>query len=339
MDFRKLLLIPLLCGLVFTSCGDDEEETYFSFEGDLETIEEIPSYALPGEVITITPYGVRKSSEDPDNPTITYSFLFTPGNTVRDTATSYTFTIPDTLCTAKIQVFASAPGYTTSSSERSIGIVKPGESLTNLVDNPEGGTFTDPRDSRTYPYTTIAGLDWMTRNLAYCEFGKAYKGIKESGYEAMTDIFGMYYTWPEAMKACPEGWRIPSEEEWTAMCQTLTDATLTPYKPFPDLAGKLMANGYLNSERLWIYYTVCKPQPEASYMNFLPTGYATINGTEYTFDYTLGFAAYWTSSEADADQAFCRYLYNNEKNADVLAHPLYKNYIATPVRCVRDSVE
>ena len=98
-----------------------------------------------------------------------------------------------------------------------------------------------------------------------------------------------------------------------------------------------MDNGYLNSERLWIYYTVNKPEPEASYMNLLPTGYASKSDDIYTFDNTLGFAAYWTSTEADSQRAYCRYLYNNEKNADVQAHPLYKEFFATPVRCVRDA--
>ena len=337
MDIRKILLIPLFCSLLLNSCKDKEEETYFTFDGDMQTEETLPSYANPGDVIYVTPYGITKDPEDPDNPKITYSFMFTPGMTSRDTMTTFIISIPDTLCTAKVQVFASAPGYNTATSEYSIAIIDPDKSLTNVTHNPQGGSFTDPRDSRVYPYTTIAGLDWMTKNLAYCEFGKAYKGIKDHGYEAMTDVFGMYYTWDQAMAACPEGWRLPSDSDWTAMCQTLTDTELSPLKTFPGIAGKLMANGYLNSERLWIYYTVCKPEPEASYMNLLPTGYANKSDDVYTFDNTLGFAAYWTSTEADSQKAYCRYLYNNEKNADVQAHPLYKEFFATPVRCVRDA--
>jgi uncharacterized protein (TIGR02145 family) len=337
MDIRKILLIPLLCGLVFTSCNDDPEETYFTFEGEVKTEETLPSYANPGETYSVTPYGIRKDSTDPDDPKITYSFMLTPGMTSRDTMDTFIFIVPDTLCTAQVQVYVSAPGYNTATSEYSIAIIDPEKSLTNITHNPQGGTFTDPRDSRQYPYTTIAGLDWMTKNLAYCAFGKAYKGIKDSGYEAMSDVFGMYYTWDEAMAACPEGWRLPSDGDWTSMCQTLTDTPLSPLGDFPGIAGKLMGNGYLNSERLWVYYTICKPEPEASYMNLLPTGYANKSGDTYTFDSTLGFCAYWTSTEADAEKAYCRYLYNNEKIADVLAHPLYKEFVATPVRCVRDS--
>ena len=339
MNFNKTIIAALaIFALAFVSCKkDDEEETYFSFEGGIEIEEYIPSYVTPGQVITMTPSGASKDSEDPDTPVIYYSFLAKPFMSTRDTSNHWTYTVPDSLCTIELSVYASADGYYSLSSEFEIVVVDPEKSLTNLTFNQLGGTFKDPRDGRVYPYTSVAGKDWMEKNLAYCEFGKAYMSVEDSGYDAMTDIFGMYYTWNQALQACPEGWRLPSDQEWTEMCQTLTDTPLTTLQTFPGISNKLMCNARLNDKRLWTYYTISKPEPEASYMNFLPVGFANISGETYYFESSLSSAAFWTSTEYDAEKAYCRYLYNNSKNTDVQAHPLYKEFVATTIRCIRDS--
>lgn len=338
MNFNRTIITVLaIFALSLASCKKEEEETFLNFQGSIEFEEYIPSYLAPGDVLKFTASGVSKDPEDPDNPTIKYSFLLKPFMTKRDTTNVWSYTIPDSLCTMTLSVFAYAPGYNSISSEYEMVVVDPDRSLTSVSYDRFGGTFTDPRDSRKYPYTRIAGKDWMEKNLAYCGLGKAYLSVKDSGYDAMTDIFGMYYTWEEALQACPEGWRLPSDQDWTEMCQTLTDTPLSSLQAFPDIASKLMSNARLNDERLWTYYTITKPQPEASHMNLLPVGFANISGDVYYFESTLSSAAHWTSTEADSEKAYVRYLYNNAKNADVQAHPLYKKYVATTIRCIRDS--
>ena len=235
MNFNRTIIAVLaFCALSLVSCKKKEEETTsFTFLGNIEIEEYIPSYVTPGQVIKMTPSGVRKDSSDPDTPVIKYSFLAQPFMTKRDTTDQWVYTIPDSLCTIRLSIYASAAGYYSQSSEYEIVIIDPATSLSNLDYDQDGGVFTDPRDSRKYPYTQIAGKDWMERNLAYCGFGKAYMSIEDSGYDAMTDVFGMYYTWEEANKACPDGWRLPSDQDWTDMCQTLTDTPLSSLQTFP----------------------------------------------------------------------------------------------------------
>lgn len=339
MNFNRIIIAALaICSLSLVSCKKDEETTPFSFQGNVEFEEYIPSYVTPGQVIKLTPSGAKKDPSDPDTPVIKYSFLASPFMTKRDTTSVWSFTVPDSLCTIKLSVYASASGYYSLSSEYAIVVVDPARSLTDVSYNTSGGgTFIDQRDSRVYPYTPIAGKDWMEKNLAYCGFGKAYMSVNDSGYDSMTDIFGMYYTWEEALQACPEGWRLPSDQDWTEMCQTLTDTPLTTLQTFPGIASKLMSNARLNNNRLWTYYTITKPDPTASYMNLLPVGFANISGDTYYFESSLSSAAFWTSTEYDSEKAYVRYLYNNAKNADVQAHPLYKDFVATTIRCIRDS--
>ena len=62
-------------------------------------------------------------------------------------------------------------------------------------------TLEDKRDGKRYAYRKAAGLYWMISNLQDSTF-----------------------TWTEADK-CPEGWRLPTEEEWTNLSKLLAGVT------------------------------------------------------------------------------------------------------------------
>jgi len=71
--------------------------------------------------------------------------------------------------------------------------------------------FTDP-DGKNYPTVVVGSLLWMAANLDYC----TPEGT--SGYYAddpiNQDQYGRYYTWEDASKNIPEGWRLPTAADW-----------------------------------------------------------------------------------------------------------------------------
>ena len=106
-------------------------------------------------------------------------------------------------------------------------------------------TFTDSCDGNQYGTVTIGEQVWMAENLVYLpivvgptkgsstEFRyyiyEYYSTVLEAAKAtANYTTYGVLYNWPAALTACPEGWHLPSDEEWT---------TLTSYLGGADVVG------------------------------------------------------------------------------------------------------
>ena len=71
--------------------------------------------------------------------------------------------------------------------------------------------LTDKRDGKKYKVELRAGKVWMKSNLAF-----SLSSEKQCYMEdwSSCERYGRYYTYGEALRACPVGWHLPDDGEW-----------------------------------------------------------------------------------------------------------------------------
>ncbi|MEA3288154.1 MAG: FISUMP domain-containing protein [Candidatus Marinimicrobia bacterium] len=161
--------------------------------------------------------------------------------------------------------------------------------------NKETGTLTDSRDGKVYKTTTIGEQTWMAENLNF----KMEEGIRGTRYYA-PKWNGRYYTWEAAQKACPDGWHVPSKEEFQELFNFISDE----YGPMPtsDIAW------YLKSQERW---EKGKTGTDVFGFNAIPSGYQK----DGDWNHLDEAAYYWTAnSEGENDYVYSTMYYSYSSN-------------------------
>ena len=118
-------------------------------------------------------------------------------------------------------------------------------------------TIIDP-NGRDYKVIKVNDKTWMTENLSYqtinswCYDGKSYN----------CNEYGRLYTWEDANNACPEGWHLPTRNEWNELQNKHTQLLLDPINA--RLGGHRKETGeYLQLDKACYYWTESYNQQKA----------------------------------------------------------------------------
>jgi uncharacterized protein (TIGR02145 family) len=177
-------------------------------------------------------------------------------------------------------------------------------------------TFTDTRDGKKYKTTKIGEQVWM-ENLNYeAEGSRCYNDSI-----SYCKKYGRLYNLAMAMKACPKGWHLPSDEEWDE---------LIDFTGGKDVAGKKLKSKSGWNDHLDDRGRKITTSTDEFGFSALPGGGGGSGGDFYGVG-DIGY--WWSSSEYGSDYAYFRYMhYYNEF---VNYNDLNKSYLFS-VRCVQD---
>ena len=172
-----------------------------------------------------------------------------------------------------------------------------------------GGGSACSADFRT---VTIGTQTWMAENLNCDVVGsKCYNNNPDN-----CTIYGRLYDWSTAMKSCPSGWHLPTQEEWN---------TLSNYVESNSGCSNCDAVRLKATSGWSVNYGT-----DDYGFSALPGGFGNSNGNTYDFR-NEGY--WWSASEFKNGYAYYRLIYYNSDY--VLSREGFKSSLYS-VRCIKN---
>lgn len=190
-----------------------------------------------------------------------------------------------------------------------------------------GDAFVDTRNNQSYNTVLIGTQCWMAENLNIGTMINSTSGgtnsdgeqtdnstIEKYCYDNNTsncDTYGGFYQWDEMMQyvttpeiqgICPDGWQLPTDDEWKTMemelGMTQAQADATNWRGTDEGEKMKSTSGWYNNGN----------GTNSSGFNALPGGYRGSNGSFSTLGSDGGW---WSSTEDSGSDAWYRYLLYN----------------------------
>ncbi len=216
-----------------------------------------------------------------------------------------------------------------------------------ILGSDDAGTLTDPRDFAIYNWIKIGTQIWMAENLAYLPsvsspaigsttvpyyYVYEYTGgnVFDAKLTGNYNAYGVLYNWAAAKTACPFGWHLPTDAEWTTITNYLANSGYGYQGSGSDIGKSLAAtSGWTVNATAG---TIGNDQSTNNDSGFsaLPGGYRNLPSAFGS----LGTHAYfWSLTGSGTLNAITRYLLYSSSEVTGYNHDIGYGF---SVRCVRD---
>jgi uncharacterized protein (TIGR02145 family) len=220
-----------------------------------------------------------------------------------------------------------------------------------------GQTLNDPRDGQSYTTVQIGDHCWMAENLSflpevspasqgsytdpyYYVYDYQYTNVAEAKATEYYQAYGVLYNWQASFDACPDGWHLPTDGEWSILVNYAEAQGYPNQWDDPNSAGNALKScRQVNSPFGGICNTSNHPRWNSSgtihgfdAFNFsaLPGGYRDNVGAFYTVG---SGGLWWSSTESSGTLAWSSTVSDFDAK-------IYRNYgdksYGFSVRCLRD---
>jgi uncharacterized protein (TIGR02145 family) len=174
----------------------------------------------------------------------------------------------------------------------------------------------DSRDGKRYNIILYNNKWWMAENLNYSTTSGSWALFDQESY---ADVYGRLYNWETACDVCPDGWRLPDVDDWTALSNLFDGNSVS--------GGKLKESD-----------TIHWKSPNTGATNI--SGFSALPGGYYSGGFASPgcFGRFWTSSKPypnSINNGISVFLYYN---SELLTFgSIYGSY-GFSVRCIKDTV-
>ncbi|MDR3000126.1 MAG: fibrobacter succinogenes major paralogous domain-containing protein [Fibromonadaceae bacterium] len=166
----------------------------------------------------------------------------------------------------------------------------------------EISSFSDSRDGQEYKAAKIGQQVWMAGNLNY----KTEDSWCYDNEESNCEKYGRLYTWSAAKDACPDGWNLPSADEWNGLIKTVGDK-----------AAKTLKSKVWNGTDNYGFSAL----PGGAYYN------------DGSFNFIGDYSSWWSATEHSDGSAYNRYM---NSISEILLENNNEKTHAYYIRCVQD---
>jgi len=239
---------------------------------------------------------------------------FIPMRSTEDAFFGYTWAADFNNGIVRFELYSGLDGHVFVGSESEFG------AYVRCVKNKDvaTGRFKDSRDGKYYKYADIGNTRWMAENLNY---GGDELGVCFWDDDEECSGNGRYYTYEEARKACPTGWRLPTDDDFEQLEE--------------DVGGWKNAAVYLRSTEwdgdlpgLDVYGFAAKATGHFDWA----TSYSSTTGTQPSIAFRSGSFAMWVSSYGSINGRVV-YIYNFSPSSFNITDISQDNKL--PIRCIR----